>query len=154
MAVGEHEVLRSSLWLQPDRNVGDAVVEAGEAAEKVDGEGPGGALHVHRQLMGARRRLDPDMLDLLQQVAHRQDFVLLAAHRPGAHAGDALQVAPGLDKTQYDSTGSCRLKVDFLYFLQLPGGSWVIIAQSKGLLCVGPSLYLWHSRPTTQKDKV
>lgn len=96
VAVGEHEVLRSALWLQPDRNVGDAVIEAGEAAEKVDGEGPGGALHVHRQLVGARRRLNPDMLDLLQQVAHRQDFVLLAAHRPGADAGDLLQVAPGL----------------------------------------------------------
>lgn len=96
VAVGEHEVLRAALGLQPDRNVGDAVVEAGEAPEKVDGEGPGGALHVHRQLVGARRRLSPDLLDLLQQVAHGQDFVLLAAHGPGAHAGDLLQVAPGL----------------------------------------------------------
>lgn len=96
VAVGEHEVLRSALWLQPDHNVGDAVIEAGEAPKKVDGEGPGGALHVHRQLMGARRRLSPDLLDLLQQVAHCQDLVLLAAHGPRAHAGDLLQVAPGL----------------------------------------------------------
>lgn len=96
VAVGEHEVLRAALRLQPDRDVGDAVVEAGEAPEEVDGEGPGGALHVHRQLVGARRRLSPDLLDLLQQVAHGQDFVLLAAHGPGAHAGDLLQVAPGL----------------------------------------------------------
>lgn len=96
VAVGEHEVLRAALWLQPDHDVGDAVIEAGEAPKEVDGEGPGGALHVHRQLMGARRRLGPDLLDLLQQVAHRQDLVLLAAHGPGAHAGDLLQVAPGL----------------------------------------------------------
>lgn len=96
VAVGEHEVLRAALWLQPDHNVGDAVIEAGEAPKKVNGEGPGGALHVHRQLMGARRRLTPDVLDLLQQVAHCQDFILLAAHGPGADAGDLLQVAPGL----------------------------------------------------------
>lgn len=96
MAVGEHEVLRSPLRLQPDRDVGDAVVEAGEAPEKVDGEGAGGALDVHRQLMGARRRLSPDVLYLLQQVAHRQHLVLLAAHGPGADAGDLFQVLPGL----------------------------------------------------------
>lgn len=95
MAVGEHEVLSSTLRLQPDRDVGDTVVEAGEAPKEVDGEGPGGALDVHRQLMGARCRLGPDVLYLLQQVVHGQDFILRAAHGPGADAGDLLQVLPG-----------------------------------------------------------
>ena len=81
-----------SLGLQPDGDVGDAVVEAGEAPEEVDGEGAGGTLHICRELVGARCRLDPDFLDLLQQVAHGQDLVLMTAHRPRAHAGDLLQV--------------------------------------------------------------
>lgn len=89
-------MLRPTLRLQPDSNVGDAVIEAGEAAQKVDGEGAGGTLHIHRQLMGARRRLNPDSLDLLQQVAHCQDLILLAAHWAGADAGDLLQVSSAL----------------------------------------------------------
>lgn len=100
VAVGQHQVLRSALGLQPDRNVGDPVVEAGEAPQEVDGEGPGGALDVHGQLMGARRRLLLNALDLLQQVAHRQDLVLLAAHGPGSHAGDPLQMSPGVGETK------------------------------------------------------
>lgn len=95
VAVGEHEVLCSSLRLQPDRDISDTVIEAGEASEEVDGEGAGGALDVHRQLMGPRCRLHLNVLDLLQQVAHRQHFVLLAAHGPGPHAGDPLQMSPG-----------------------------------------------------------
>lgn len=96
VAVGEHEVPRSALGLQPDGNIGDTVIEAGEASQKVDGEGAGGALDVHSQLMGPGCCLRLNVLDLLQQVAHGQDFVLLAAHGPGPHAGDALQVSPGL----------------------------------------------------------
>lgn len=96
MAVCQHEVLRAAFRLQPDGDVGDAVVEAGEASQEVDGERAGGTLHVHRELVRARHRLPPDVLDLLQQVAHRQDLVLLAAHGPRAHAGDLLQVPPGL----------------------------------------------------------
>lgn len=103
MAVGEHEVLRSALRLQPDRNIGDTVIEAGEASQEVDGEGPGGSLDVHSQLMEPRCRLHLNVLYLLQQVAHRQDFVLLAAHGPGPHAGDPLQMSPGLwDKGKSD----------------------------------------------------
>lgn len=96
VAVGEHEMLRSALRLQPDRNIGDTVIEAGEASQEVDGEGPGGALDIHSQLMGPRCRLDLNVLYLLQQVAHCQDFILLAAHGPGPHAGDPLQMSPGL----------------------------------------------------------
>lgn len=96
MAVGQHEVLRSALRLQPDRNIGDTLIEAGEASEEVDGEGAGGTLDVHSQLMGPRCCLDLNVLYLLQQVAHCQDFILLAAHGPGPHAGDPLQMSPGL----------------------------------------------------------
>lgn len=96
MAVGQHEMLRPTLRLQPDSDVGDAVIEAGEASQKVDGEGASGTLDIHRQLMGARCRLNPDSLYLLQQVAHCQDLVLLAAHRPRADAGDLLQVSSTL----------------------------------------------------------
>lgn len=89
-------MLAAPFGLQPDNNIGDVVVEAGETAEEVDGEGAGGSLHVHGELMRARRRLRSDLLYLPQQVAHRQDLVLLAAHWPGADAGDLLQVPPGL----------------------------------------------------------
>lgn len=85
-------MLRPTLRLQPHGNVGDTVIEAGEASEKVDGEGAGGTLDIHRQLMGARCGLSPDDLYLLQQVPHCQDFILLAAHGPRANAGDLLQV--------------------------------------------------------------
>lgn len=85
-------MLRPTLRLQPHSNVGDTVIEAGEASEKVDGEGAGGTLDIHRQLMGARCGLNPDDLYLLQQVPHCQDFILLAAHGPRANAGDLLQV--------------------------------------------------------------
>lgn len=66
VAVGQHEMLRPTLWLQPDSDVGDAVIEAGEASKKVNGESAGGTLHVHRELMGARCCLDPNVLYLLQ----------------------------------------------------------------------------------------
>lgn len=102
VAVGQHEVLRAALGLQPHGDVGDPVVEAGEAPQEVDGEGAGGPLHVHRQLVGPRRRLRPDAFDLLQQVAHRQDLVLVAADRPRPHAGDLLQVLPEEDPVQSD----------------------------------------------------
>lgn len=123
MAVGEHEVPRSALGLQPDRNIGDAVVEAGEASQEVDGEGAGGALDVHGQLMGPGRRLHLNVLDLLQQVAHGQDLVLLAAHGPGPHAGDPLQVSPGAgDKGRSDERAKtlprARIKVDSGLFIQ------------------------------------
>lgn len=85
-------MLGPTLRLQPDSNVGDTVIEAGEASEKVDGERAGGTLHVYRELMGACCGLNPDVLNLLQQVAHCQDFILRAAHWPGADAGDLLQV--------------------------------------------------------------
>ncbi len=85
-------MLRPTLRLQPDSDVGDTVIEAGEASEKVNGERAGGTLHIYRKLMGARCGLNPDVLNLLQQVAHCQDFILGAAHRPGADAGDLLQV--------------------------------------------------------------
>lgn len=85
-------MLRPAFRLQPDGDVGDTVIEAGEASEKVNGERAGGTLHVHRELMGSRCGVSPDLLNLLQQVAHCQDFILLAAHRPRADAGDLLQV--------------------------------------------------------------
>lgn len=85
-------MLRPGFRLQPDSNVGDTVIEAGEASQKVNGESAGGTLHIYRDFMGARCGLNPDFLDLLQQVAHCQDFVLMAAHWPRAHAGDLLQV--------------------------------------------------------------
>lgn len=85
-------MLRAALGLEPDDDVGDPIIEAGEAPEEVDGEGSGGTLDVDRQLVGPRCRLQPDVFDLLQQVAHRQDLVLMAAHRPRAHAGDLLQM--------------------------------------------------------------
>lgn len=92
VAVGQHEVLGAALGLQPHGDVGDPVIEAGEAAQEVDGEGAGGPLDVHRQLVGPRRRLSTDAFNLLQQVADRQDFVLVAADRPRPNAGDLLQV--------------------------------------------------------------
>ncbi len=96
MAVSEHEVLGPTLRLQPDGNIGDSIIEAGEASEEVNGERPGGTLHVHCELMRARCRLHPNVLDLLQQVAHCKDFILLAAHRPRADTRDLLQVPPRL----------------------------------------------------------
>ena len=98
VAVGQHEMRRPGLGLQLDGHVGDAVVEAGEAPEEVDGEGAGGPLHVHAEAVGVprRRHLRLDVLDLLQQVGHRQHLVLRASHRPRAHAGDAFQVPPGV----------------------------------------------------------
>lgn len=89
-------MLRPTLRLQSDSNVGDTVVEAGEASKKVYGERAGGTLHIYRELMGARCGLNPDVLNLLQQVAHCQDFILRAAHWPRADAGDLLQVPPRL----------------------------------------------------------
>lgn len=85
-------MLRTTFGLQPDGDVGDTVIEAGEASKKVDGERAGGTLHVHCELMGACCGLDPDVLNLLQQVAHCQDFILLTAHWPRTDAGDLLQV--------------------------------------------------------------
>lgn len=85
-------MLRATFRLQPDSNVGDTIIEAGEASKKVNGERAGGALHIYRELMGACCGLKPDALNLLQQVAHCQDFILLAAHWPRADAGDLLQV--------------------------------------------------------------
>lgn len=85
-------MLRPTLRLQPDSNVGDTVIEAGEASKKVNGESASGTLHIHRELMGTRCGLCPDALNLLQQVADCQDFILLAAHWPRANAGDLLQV--------------------------------------------------------------
>lgn len=92
VTVGEHEMVCATLRLQPDSDVGDTVIEAGEAAKKVNGERAGGTLHIHRELMGARCCFNPDFLNLLQQVAHCQDFILRAANRPRADAGDLLQV--------------------------------------------------------------
>lgn len=92
VAVGQHEVLGTALGLQPHRDVGDPVIEAGEAPQEVDGEGASGPLDVHRQLVGPRCRLHTDAFDLLQQVLHRQDLVLVAANRPWPHTGDLLQV--------------------------------------------------------------
>lgn len=127
MAVGQHQVLSSALGLQPDRNIGDPVVEAGEAPEEVDGEGPGGALDVHGQLVGARCRLLLNVLDLLQQVAHRQDLVLLAAHGPGSHTGDPLQMSSGLgDKTIQLFWLTSSIKVDLLCFRHLLDRIWMI----------------------------
>lgn len=71
VAVGQHQVLRSGLGLQSDGDVGDAVIETCEAPEEVDGERAGGPLHVHCELVRPCCGLDPDVLDLLQQVAHR-----------------------------------------------------------------------------------
>lgn len=85
-------MFRATFGLQPDSNVGDMVIEAGEASEKVNGERAGGTLDIHRELMGTRRRLRLDVLDLLQQVAHCEDLVLRAAHWSRANAGDLLQV--------------------------------------------------------------
>jgi len=85
-------MLRSTFGLEPDGNVGDTVVEAGEASEKVDGESAGGTLHIYGDLVVARCGFHPDVLNLLQQIAHRQDFVLRAAHRTRPDAGDLLQV--------------------------------------------------------------
>lgn len=65
MAVGKHEMLTAALGLQPDGNVGDVVVEAGETSEKVDGERAGGMLHVHRELVRASCGLGSDALYLL-----------------------------------------------------------------------------------------
>ena len=97
VTVGQHEVRRPGFGLQLDSHVGDAVVEAGEAPEEVDGEGARGPLHVHAETVrGPRRRhLGLDVLDLLQQVGHSQHLILRAAHRPRAHSGDAFQVPPG-----------------------------------------------------------
>lgn len=92
VTVGEHEMLRAAFRLEPDSDVGDAIIEAGETSEKVNGERTSGALHVHRQLMGARCTLNLDVLNLLQQVANCEDFILLAADWPRANAGDLLQV--------------------------------------------------------------
>lgn len=96
VAVGEHEMLAATFGLQLDDNISDVVVEARETTEKVDGERAGGSLHVYSDLMRPRRRPRSDVLYLLQQVTHRQDLVLLAPHRPGADAGDLLQVPPRL----------------------------------------------------------
>lgn len=103
VAVGQHEVLRAALGLQPHGDVGDPVVEAGEAPQEVNGEGPGGPLDVNRQLVGPGRRLRTDAFDLLQQVAHRQDLVLEAADGPRPHAGDLLQVMSEEVLVQLDS---------------------------------------------------
>ena len=95
MTVGQHKVLRSGLGLQADGDVADAVVVAGEAAQEVDAEGSGGPLHVHREAVGTGGALTADVLDLLQQVLHRQDLVLVAADGARPHAGDPLQMPPG-----------------------------------------------------------
>lgn len=96
MAVGEHEVLRATLGLQPNGNVGDVIIEASEASEEINGEGPSGTLNINRELMRACGGLDLDVLDLLQQVSHCQDLILLAAHRPRASTSNLLQVLPRL----------------------------------------------------------
>lgn len=92
-------MLRPAFRLQPDGDVGDMVVEAGESSQEVDGEGARRTLHIHRELMGARRRLSLDDLDLLQQVVHGQDFIFRAPHWTGANAGDLLQVPSGMWRT-------------------------------------------------------
>ncbi len=94
MAVSEHEVLRRGLGLQLDRDVGHAVVVAGEAAEEVDAEGPGGPLDVHSDGVRTGLALGPDLLDLLQQVVHRRDLVLGASDGPRPGARDLLQMLP------------------------------------------------------------
>lgn len=92
MAVSEHEMLCTTLGLKPDSNVGDMVIEAGEASKKVNGERAGGTLHIHCELMWACCGFHPDVLNLLQQITHGEDFILLTAHWPRANAGDLLQV--------------------------------------------------------------
>jgi len=92
VAVGEHQVLAATLGLQPDGDVGDTVIKAGESSKKVNGERARWTLHVYRELMSAGCRLHSDALYLLQQVTHRQDLILLTAHWPRANAGDLLQV--------------------------------------------------------------
>lgn len=92
MAVGKHEVLGAAFGLQPHSDVGDTVVEAGKAPQEVDGEGASGPLDIYRQLVGPCCRLCTDAFNLLQQVLHRQNLVLVAANRPWPHTGDLLQV--------------------------------------------------------------
>lgn len=96
VAVSEHEMLCTTLGLKPDSDVGDTVIEAGEASEKINGERTGGMLHVHCELMWACCGLHPDVLNLLQQIAHGEDFILLTAHWPRANAGDLLQMSSRL----------------------------------------------------------
>ena len=66
VAVGQHAMLRPILGLQPDSNIGDSVIEAGEASEKVNRERAGGSLHIHCELMWACCCLHSDLLNLLQ----------------------------------------------------------------------------------------
>lgn len=86
-------MLSAPFRLQLDNDVGDPVIETGEASKKVDGKCAGGPLHVHAELMVAERRLHLDLFNLFQQVAHCQDLILLAAHWPRANASDLCQVS-------------------------------------------------------------
>lgn len=92
VAVGQHEVLSSTLGLQTHGDVGDPVVVAGKTPQEVDGEAASWPLDIHRQLVGPCCRLRSDAFNLLQQVLHRQNLVLSAADRPRPHTGDLLQV--------------------------------------------------------------
>lgn len=109
VAVGEHEVLGATFGLQLHCDVSDAVVETCEPSEKVDGERSGGTLHVHSDPVRPRRRPHSDVLDLLQQVAHRQDLVLPAADGPRADAGDLFQVSSKNER----GTGEEKTEVRF-----------------------------------------
>ena len=95
MTVGQHKVLRSGLGLQADGDVADAVIVAGEPAQEIDAEGSGWPLHVHGKAVRSGGAFGADMLDLLQQVLHRQDLVLMAANRARPNACDPLQMPPG-----------------------------------------------------------
>lgn len=94
VAVGEHEVLCAGPGFESDGDVGDAGVDAGEAAEEVDAEGAGGPLHLHSDGVGPGSARGPDLLHLIQQILHRLDLVLRAPHGPRPHACDPLQMLP------------------------------------------------------------
>lgn len=113
VAVGQHEMLRATFGLQAHHDVGDTVIEAGEAAEEVDGEGAGGPLHIHAKLkMRAHLSHRADFFDLLQQVVHRQHFILVAADRPRSHADDAFQVLPECREMLSSFPGSIKKWID------------------------------------------
>lgn len=94
MAVGEHEVLRAGLGFESDGDVGDAGIDACEAAEEVDAEGAGGPLHLQSDGVRPGSALGPDLLHLIQQVLHRHDLVLWAPDGPRPHTRDPLQMLP------------------------------------------------------------
>lgn len=95
VTIGQHEMFGPTFRFQFDSDVGDLVIVAGEAAQKIDAEGAGGTLDVHRDRVVAQRALCPDALHLTQKVVHRLHLILQAAHGPRTQTGDVVQVLPG-----------------------------------------------------------